>query len=73
MAKTIEIQLHPDGSVTGETHGMTGTSCLAYMALLEELMQTSVADSDFTEDFYAQESVEATQGEVAETTEHDLV
>ena len=62
VGKTVEIRLSPDGSVTAETHGMTGKSCLAYMALLEELMQASVVDSEFTKDFYAQETVVDEEG-----------
>lgn len=69
MAKTIEIRLHPDGSVTGETHGAKGKACLAYLSLVEELMRTTIADSEFTDEFFAQETVE---DEVGMTLEHDL-
>lgn len=70
MGKTIEIRLHPDGSITGETHGIKGKACLAYMALLEELMKTTIDDSEFTEEFYAQETVE---DELDVTMEQDFV
>lgn len=69
MGKTIVIRLHPDGSVTGETHGAKGKECLAYMSLLEELMHASVVDSEFTDEFFAEESVEV---ETDVTMERDL-
>ena len=50
-----QIQLHPDGSITGETIGMKGTSCLSALALLEALLDATVSDSEFTKEFYEQE------------------
>ena len=55
MARQIQIRLHPDGTITGETIGMKGTSCLSALALLEALVDATVTDSAFTKEFYEQD------------------
>ncbi len=54
-SRQVQIRLHPDGSITGETIGMKGTSCLSALALLEALLDATVSDSEFTKEFYEQE------------------
>lgn len=54
--RTIEVCLHPDGSITGETKGMKGTTCLSALELLEALLDAKVADSAFTSEFYEQQA-----------------
>ena len=54
-SRQVQIQLHPDGSITGETIGMKGTSCLSALALLEALLDATISDSEFTKEFYEQE------------------
>lgn len=54
-SRQIQIQLHPDGSITGETIGMKGTSCLSALALLEALLDATISDSEFTKEFYESE------------------
>ena len=65
--KRIEIRLHPDGTITGETIGMKGSSCLSALQLLEALVDATVTDSDFTQDFYeqAEQAYEVAQDEVS--------
>lgn len=56
--RQIQVRLHPDGSITGETIGMKGASCLSAIALMEALVDATVTDSAFTKDFYDQRHVQ---------------
>ena len=68
-SRQVQIQLHPDGSITGETIGMKGTSCLSALALLEALLDAAVSDSEFTKEFYEQEQDALTAVETFEGVE----
>ena len=61
--KQMLVRLYPDGRIDAETKGVKGQSCLKFMALLEQMMQASVVDSEFTKEFYEVET------EVAQVTE----
>lgn len=61
--KQMLVRLFPDGRIEAETQGVKGQSCLQYMALLEQMMQARVTDSEFTKEFYETET-EQVQAEV---------
>ena len=54
--KQMLVRLYPDGRIEAETKGVKGQSCLQYMALLEQMMQARVTDSEFTKEFYETET-----------------
>ena len=56
--RQVQIRLHPDGAITGETLGMKGASCLSALTLLEALLDATVADSAFTAEFFEEETVQ---------------
>lgn len=64
--KTIEIRLHPDGTITGTTKGMKGTSCLSAITLLEHLIDARVTNSEFTDEFYEEEQASTVDQSVEE-------
>lgn len=41
----VSVRIGRDGTVSAETHGMTGDDCLPYIALLEELLEAEAVDS----------------------------
>ena len=49
--KYIEVTVHPDGTVTAETHNLMGSSCLDYLAVLENLLDADAVSSAYTSDY----------------------
>lgn len=47
--KTIEIRIAPDGSITAQTQGYAGKSCMHTMPLLQELCDGVIVQSCFLE------------------------
>lgn len=57
MAKeTIEVRIASDGTITAETHNMSGAKCLDYISVLEDLLDSVTQSSGFTADYYAQQN-----------------
>ncbi|WP_446212948.1 DUF2997 domain-containing protein [Micromonospora sp. IBSANI012] len=48
----IVVTVHPDGSVSAETHGVLGERCLDYVAVLEDLLAARAVDSTYTADLH---------------------
>lgn len=48
----ISVRIARDGQVSAETHGMTGTDCLPYINVLEELLEAQAVDSRHTQEFH---------------------
>ncbi|MCI4064542.1 DUF2997 domain-containing protein [Micromonospora sp. R77] len=46
----VEVTVHPDGSVTAQTHDVLGERCLDYVAVLEDLLAARAVDSAYTAD-----------------------
>ena len=53
MAERVELHVTvgPDGVVSAETRNVTGAACLDYVAVLEDLLQASAVDSNYTADY----------------------
>ena len=49
IMKTVEIRIAPDGSITAQTQGYTGKSCMNAMPFLQRLCDGSVVQSSFLE------------------------
>ena len=52
----VEVTVHPDGSVTAQTHDVLGERCLDYVAVLEDLLAARAVDSTYTADLNRTES-----------------
>jgi hypothetical protein len=53
MTKTIEVVVHPDGSIKFETKGFNGASCREASAYLEQALGARSSEK-LTSDFYSQ-------------------
>jgi hypothetical protein len=53
----ITVRITRDGEVFAETHGLKGKACLPYIAVLEDLLDSTAVDSEYTHEFH--ESAEA--------------
>ncbi|MER6792980.1 DUF2997 domain-containing protein [Amycolatopsis mediterranei] len=47
----MTVTIGKDGSISAETHGVTGSKCLDYIPLLEDLLDAETVTSEFTEDY----------------------
>lgn len=47
----IVVRVAADGSITAQTRGVTGTACLDYIAVLEDMLEATTTDSAYTEDY----------------------
>ncbi|MGW4520362.1 DUF2997 domain-containing protein [Amycolatopsis sp. NPDC004378] len=47
----MTVTIGKDGSISAETHGVTGSKCLDYIPLLEDLLGAETVTSEFTEDY----------------------
>lgn len=54
--KGIVVRIRRDGTVEAETVGIEGPACLDYIPVVERLCEARVVDSQFTPEFYAQET-----------------
>ncbi|WP_405113097.1 DUF2997 domain-containing protein [Micromonospora sp. NBC_01405] len=46
----VVVTVNPDGSVSAETQGLLGESCLDYVAVLEDLLDARTVRSAYTAD-----------------------
>jgi hypothetical protein len=46
----VVVRVGADGTVSAETHGITGPACLDQIAVLEELLEARTESSAFTAD-----------------------
>ncbi|MEU8638375.1 DUF2997 domain-containing protein [Amycolatopsis sp. NPDC048633] len=51
MTHRVTVTIGKDGSISAETHGVTGSQCLDYIPLLEDLLGAETVTSEFTEDY----------------------
>ncbi|AXB47870.1 DUF2997 domain-containing protein [Amycolatopsis albispora] len=51
MTHRVTVTVGRDGSISAETHGVTGSKCLDYIPLLEDLLDAETVSSEFTEDY----------------------
>ena len=53
MAEPVElhVRVRVDGLVTAETKKVTGTDCLDYISVLEDLLEASTVDSAYTAEY----------------------
>ncbi|MFI5912982.1 DUF2997 domain-containing protein [Dactylosporangium sp. NPDC051541] len=49
--KRIVVTVAEDGTISAETVGVTGSKCLDYVAVLEELLAAQTVHSEYTREF----------------------
>ena len=52
MKESIELTIAPDGSITAVTHGMHGERCLDMFALLEQLTNGRIVESQYKQEYF---------------------
>lgn len=67
MARAITLKIRPDGTIEGETHGIYGPECEAFLPRLQELLLARVRAQHRTEDYTRTQPIE--QGEQVRRTE----
>lgn len=60
MSKQIQIRVYPDGRIESKTLGIKGKSCLNYIKEVENLTGSKTVKSEFTKEYYENESVQNT-------------
>ena len=50
-SRQIRVSVAADGTISAETLGFTGPSCLDQVAVLEDLLDAVTTSSEFTEDY----------------------
>lgn len=56
-ARRIVVTVAADGTVSAETVGITGSKCLHYIAVLEDLLVAPTVHSSYTADYAATDTV----------------
>lgn len=54
---SIQIQIFSDGKVQGSVNGVKGKRCTDYIKIIEELTQSQTYESDYTEEFFEEETL----------------
>jgi hypothetical protein len=55
----LHVRVGADGIVSAETHNVTGSKCLDYIGLLEDLLGANTVQSSYTADYYLTTTAEA--------------
>ena len=50
-SKQIRVSVAADGTISAETLGFTGPTCLDQVAVLEDLLDAVATSSEFTDDY----------------------
>ena len=58
--KQIKLQIFPDGQVKADVVGFQGKKCADYISVLEQLLDAETTDSEWTADYYLEESLVST-------------
>ena len=57
--KKIKLRISPDGQVQAEILGFQGKKCTDYISVLEQMLDAEATDSDWTAEYFLEESVKA--------------
>lgn len=58
MTKKIRFEITRDGEIRAKTIGMDDTSCMAYIDVLEEILDAETVDSAYTEEFLKAQNIQ---------------
>ena len=66
--RALKVSVAPDGTVTAETIGFTGSACLSQIGVLEDLLEATTVRSAFTDEYFTAQ----TQSEARVTIREDM-
>lgn len=49
--RALKVSVAPDGTITAETIGFTGSTCLSQIGALEDLLEATTVRSAFTDEY----------------------
>ena len=67
--RALKVSVAPDGTVTAETIGFTGSACLSQIGVLEDLLETTTVRNAFIDEYFAAQT--QTRSEARVTTRED--
>ena len=70
MKKQIKIKIYPTGKIESETIGIKGKACLGYIKEIEQLTGANAVNSNFTNEYYEQETENKINNEVNQKSEY---
>lgn len=56
--KQIKIRIFPDGKIESKTVNIKGKKCTEYIRTVQEMTNSQIIDSEFTNEFYESENIE---------------
>ena len=68
--RALKVSVAPDGTVTAETIGFTGSACLSQIGVLEDLLVAPAGRSAFTDEYFAAQT--QTRSEARVTTREGM-
>ncbi|MFC2359397.1 MAG: DUF2997 domain-containing protein [Actinomyces dentalis] len=68
--RALKVSVAPDGTVTAETIGFTGSACLSQIGVLEDLLEATTVRSAFTDEYFAAQT--RTRSEARVTTREGM-
>ena len=68
--RALKVSVAPDGTITAETIGFTGSTCLSQIGALEDLLEATTVRSAFTDEYFAAQT--QTRSEARVTTREGM-
>lgn len=68
----LVVRVAVDGTISAETQNVTGTRCLDYISLLEDLLDATTTSSAYTADYHQASSVDSVDTVVAREARDEL-
>ena len=68
--RALKVSIAPDGTITAETIGFTGSACLSQIGVLEDLLEATTVRSAFTDEYFAAQT--QTRSEARVTTREGM-
>ena len=69
--KQIKLRIRPDGRVEAEIDGILGSKCTELIPLVEALVGGKTIDSQRTENYYINSTLDDTHSETVQVTSED--
>lgn len=70
--RALKVSVAPDGTVTAETIGFTGSACLSQIGVLEDLLEATTVRSAFTDEYFAAQTQTRSEARVTTREGTDL-
>ena len=69
--RALKVSVAPDGTVTAETIGFTGSACLSQIGVLEDLLEATTVRSAFTDEYFTAQTQSEARVTIREGMNHD--